>query len=503
MAQTMAPTMAQTMAQTMATAEAASETPGTPAGPAASIVDNAAADGPVSTTESTVAALAIRLIAGQTQLRRAIGPLRDSVKGLAHRVETLEELRAEAAAPSPSPMLGPLPEHETLASIDGTVVPDPFVANPRRAARHIERATSGPVRRSRRWLSGAATATFLLAVAGSAAWLTGARPPVQFSWTPQPEPAALQTPASPSVILPIEVRRPAAPRTPDDVAALPAPPVAPAPRNLDSEDAARDAALSITPAAGPADTQAPPPSRLFAAARTDPNNGNGTTEPRPQPTNATSLAVGTHPAPRPAAPPAAEPAPAVEPAAAAVDVIRPAAGPAADPSGQQALTQPPAAPGPAETTAPPAADDSLLARLRHLADSGDHSAQYDLAVFYLQGSEVEQDYAAAALWLERAAKGGLAQAQYNLGVMLDQGLGAPTDPVRAVGWFGLAADQGHARAQYALAIAYAEGRGAGRDLPLATEWLQLAADQGLADAQYALGVIREEGLATAPDLAEA
>ena len=423
---------------------------------------------PVSTTESTVAALAIRLIAGQSQLRRTIGPLRDSVEALSQRLDTIEATQTKFEEPPLSPVLGPPPQANDL---EAPILAEPLPSRTaRRTARRIERAGMTPIppRHSNRWLSGAAAATFLLAIAGSAAWLSGARPPVTIGLAPQLEPTKIAAIERSAVVLPIQLEPLGTPSTGPATTGDPASTTTPA-SNRDSATAiagTADAPASAGAAAGPRD--------LVTVVRPD---------------GATAVI--------------ATPAPALaDPATAAPETAAPADDLTALGDTELLEILPAAGPTP-PVDAPSAAADDLRERLQRLAASGDLNAQYDLAVLYLRGSEVERDYTAAALWLERAAQNGLAQAQYNLGVMLDQGLGLAADPAAAASWFTLAAGQGHARAQYAIAIAHAEGRGVNRDITAASDWLKEAAGQGLGDAQYALGVIREEGLGGPADLAEA
>lgn len=132
--------------------------------------------------------------------------------------------------------------------------------------------------------------------------------------------------------------------------------------------------------------------------------------------------------------------------------------------------------------------------LRDLATAGDPDAQYEIAVRYLVGRGIEQDYVQAAKWLQEAAAGGVTSAQYNLGVLYDSGRGVEADPVEALIWFHSAAEKGHGRAQYALAAAYAAGRGIERDSDMALKWLRRAAAENILEAQSSLANI----LATSP-----
>ena len=75
--------------------------------------------------------------------------------------------------------------------------------------------------------------------------------------------------------------------------------------------------------------------------------------------------------------------------------------------------------------------------LKQQAQKGDVDAQYNLAVRYIAGEGVSQDYAEAAKWYRRAADQGDAMAQSNLGWMYYNGEGVPQDYVQAYMWLSL------------------------------------------------------------------
>jgi len=59
--------------------------------------------------------------------------------------------------------------------------------------------------------------------------------------------------------------------------------------------------------------------------------------------------------------------------------------------------------------------ETALKEWKPLAEQGDVSAQYSLALMYYGGEGVVQDYKEAVKWYRLAAEQGLARAQYNLG----------------------------------------------------------------------------------------
>lgn len=83
---------------------------------------------------------------------------------------------------------------------------------------------------------------------------------------------------------------------------------------------------------------------------------------------------------------------------------------------------------------------------RRAAEQGLADAQFNLALFLLNGDDAPPDLPQAALWGQRAAKQGLTNAQDLLGLMYARGDGVPKDPVEALAWFMVAANLGHSEA---------------------------------------------------------
>lgn len=240
------------------------------------------------------------------------------------------------------------------------------------------------------------------------------------------------------------------------------------------------------------------------------------TEPAPD------TAAASPPADRgavPAAPPAPLPAPGAEergpaaPEAPTSAVMAPAPEappPATPPAAPDAAASAAAAPPQTASMPPPATPSEPVARASHSvrqlearAKKGDARAQYDLAILYVRGDAVRQDYKQAAGWFRAAARQGFAGAQYNLGVLHEQGLGLEKNPRQAVLWYLKAAEQGFAPAEYNVGLAYAEGRGIPPNDGEARAWFAKAAEQGLAVAAFNLGVLYESDRGGGIDLAAA
>jgi TPR repeat protein len=118
---------------------------------------------------------------------------------------------------------------------------------------------------------------------------------------------------------------------------------------------------------------------------------------------------------------------------------------------------------------------AALRLARPLATEGDARAQAMLGLLYYHGQGVQQDFAAAATWLHKAADQDDATAQSHLGVMFFEGQGVPQDKTQAMKWFRRAADLGDAEAQFNLGLSYAKGEGGEPDNVRAHMWFNLAA----------------------------
>ena len=121
---------------------------------------------------------------------------------------------------------------------------------------------------------------------------------------------------------------------------------------------------------------------------------------------------------------------------------------------------------------------TALAEWKLLAEQGDASAQFNLALIYDNGEGVIEDDKEAVKWYRLAAEQGDASAQYNLGVSYDNGEGVIEDDKEAAKWFRLAAEQGDASAQYNLGNMYDNGEGVIQDNVYAHMWFNIAAASG-------------------------
>jgi localization factor PodJL len=136
------------------------------------------------------------------------------------------------------------------------------------------------------------------------------------------------------------------------------------------------------------------------------------------------------------------------------------------------------------------------------AAAGDPSACYEIAIRFAQGRNTTPDLTKAAVWLERAAQGGLVPAQFRLAIMYEKGRGVKKDLLEARRLYVAAADKGHAKAMHNLAVLYAGGVDGKPDYALASQWFRNAAAHGVVDSQYDLAILYARGLGVERNFAE-
>ena len=133
----------------------------------------------------------------------------------------------------------------------------------------------------------------------------------------------------------------------------------------------------------------------------------------------------------------------------------------------------------------------VLKSARPLAENGNANAQYNMGVLYDEGYGVEQDYAQARDWYEKAAAQNYSKAEHNLGIMYQEGHGVPQSDAKAAEWFKRAAEHGEPAAQNNLAVLYVRGNGVRQDLAEAARWAAKAAAAGNGSAKNNLPQIME------------
>ena len=156
--------------------------------------------------------------------------------------------------------------------------------------------------------------------------------------------------------------------------------------------------------------------------------------------------------------------------------------------------------------------EEAIQNLEEKAEQGDILAQYQLALMYLYGIGMEQDYKKAFYWMEKAENQGDILDQGELAMMYFFGIGVEKNVEKAfyllskVARQGYAsaidvmlkeAEEGYASAQYQLALMYLEGKGVDQDEEQAFYWMSKAARQGYASAFDWMLKKAEEGYASA------
>lgn len=152
-------------------------------------------------------------------------------------------------------------------------------------------------------------------------------------------------------------------------------------------------------------------------------------------------------------------------------------------------------------------NEQLFERMKTLAETGDHDAEYQLALMYESGwGTVARDQAEAVKWLKKSADAGVARAQSEYGAALINGDGIAKDVAAGVEWTRKAAEQGHPTAVSNMGTIYRDGLGVEKNPDEARRWfektLALGTLKGLLEvaAQYENGTVFEKDPARAAEL---
>ena len=129
--------------------------------------------------------------------------------------------------------------------------------------------------------------------------------------------------------------------------------------------------------------------------------------------------------------------------------------------------------------------DVLLER----AKEGNLEAQKDLAMAYVRGDEIEQNYEEAFKWYKAAAEQGDADAQNSLYNRYAKGEGVEQNSEEAMKWLHRSAEQGYGLAYYNLGFEYSSGDLVRKDELEAIKWYKKAAKKDIKEAYYQLGFL--------------
>ena len=131
------------------------------------------------------------------------------------------------------------------------------------------------------------------------------------------------------------------------------------------------------------------------------------------------------------------------------------------------------------------------------------AAMYSIGYMYDYRQGVEQDYAQAMEWYEKAAILGESNAMNNIGYLYMNGLGVEQDYTTALEWYMKAADLGNSTAMANIGYMYYNGLGVEQNYTTALEWNMNAADLGDSIAMTNIGYMYENGLGVEQDLEKA
>ena len=127
--------------------------------------------------------------------------------------------------------------------------------------------------------------------------------------------------------------------------------------------------------------------------------------------------------------------------------------------------------------------------LSEAAKLGHVVAAYDLALLYLEGQMLPQDFGRAAELMKMAAEAGNPQAQYALATFYKEGRGVKQDIQEATRWMGTAARAGYTDAEVEYGIALFNGTGTAKNERAAGEYFMKAARKNNAPAQSRLALM--------------
>jgi len=148
-------------------------------------------------------------------------------------------------------------------------------------------------------------------------------------------------------------------------------------------------------------------------------------------------------------------------------------------------------------------NENILLLFHEGAARGNEFAMDALGALDESGSGVEQDFAKAREWYEKAADKGHVRAIFSLGLLYAKGEGVTQDFGKARELYEKAADKGHVVAMSNLGGIYSNGLGVAKDYAKARKWYGKAADNGDATAKARLEQLPIQEVAEAERYVEA
>lgn len=125
-------------------------------------------------------------------------------------------------------------------------------------------------------------------------------------------------------------------------------------------------------------------------------------------------------------------------------------------------------------------EDIKFEDVEKAAKGNDPKSQFDLAIMYYGGNQVDPDSKAAYGWLERAAKGSDPKALFLIGYMNEWGISTKADPGTAASYYERAVYSGNTRLSYKMALLYYYTL---KDPVKAYAWISVASRAGFESAE--------------------
>ena len=130
-------------------------------------------------------------------------------------------------------------------------------------------------------------------------------------------------------------------------------------------------------------------------------------------------------------------------------------------------------------------------------------AMNKIAIMYYNGKGVEQDYALAIEWYQKAGELAHRNALNELGAFYYNGNNVEQDYAKALEFWGKSANLGNSSALFNIAWLYEGGEGVEQDYAKALEMYEKSADLGNTSAMNAIGYFYSHGLGVEQDYAKA
>ena len=138
-----------------------------------------------------------------------------------------------------------------------------------------------------------------------------------------------------------------------------------------------------------------------------------------------------------------------------------------------------------------------ISELQQKANDGDAQAQFELALCYAKGKDVERNMELAFDWHKKAAEQGHVNAQFALGLYYILNMGRIQQVNECLNKWILVETMQKVNPALNLAFSHAMGINfSGADNDLAFTWLKKAAEQNHAEANYWLGICYRDGIGT-------